>query len=196
MSQITSSEIFYEVSLRDITSELTALYGKWVRDLVTGNSHSEYHTKLQELEFSAYRQIYEDIRIKTSALAKTLDRLFLIDTSQLNSAMENARQQKITSEQFFTKEGKIEDGIKLMKQTVDNLFKIYSDWKANRRNLEKKTLLKWCGIMGGGYLPAMVVYFQVLDNMHINSDFTFGIVIPVAAALFLVLLLFAIFSQE
>jgi len=83
-----------------------------------------------------------------------------------------------------------------MKETVDGLFKVYSDWKANRENLERKALLKWCGGLGGSYLTAMIVYFQALNNMKINSDFTFGIVIPVAVGLFLVLLLFAIFSQE
>ena len=55
MSQITSAEIFYDVSLKEISNELATLYGKWIKGLVAGRSLSEYYVKLQELEFSAYK---------------------------------------------------------------------------------------------------------------------------------------------
>jgi len=196
MSEITSAEIFYEVSLREISNRLATLYGKWMRLLVAVMPFSECYAELRELEFSAYKQIHEDIVKRTSVLIKSLDTLFFVDTNQLNSAIETARQLKTTAEQRFAKENKIEEGIQLMKQAVDSLFKVYSDWKANRKNLERKALIKWCGVLGGGYLTVMAVYFLALSNMQINSNFTFGIVIPVSVGLFLLLLLVAIFSQE
>ena len=196
MSQITSAEVFYGADLREVSRELGSLYWRWAKDLLSRKSNPQCFDDLRKLEFKAQCKTCEDVIRRSSALVKDLDRLFLVDTSQMNAAIEKARIQKVSAERTFSEQGKLDEGIQSMKTNVDDIFKAYSDWQARRRNLERNALLKWLGGFGALYLPAMVIYFQVLNYMQVKPDFTLGVFVPVVTAMFGFLLLFAIFSRE
>lgn len=196
MSQITSAEAVYEVDLRKPFRELSSLYWRWSKDLMTNKPVLGHFKELCKLELSTYNTICEEIIGRLAKLRKELDRLYLIDTSQLNVAMEEARLKKVSIENDALDENRVEDCIKSMRTVADESFKTFCDWRAKRKNLERNALLKWVGGLGGGYTGIMLVYFQVLNNMKTSSDFTLGVVIPVGFGLLLLLFLFAIFSQE
>lgn len=196
MSEIASAEAFYDVDLRKSFREIATLYWKWSKDLLANKLTSGHYEELCRLEFSTYCAICEHIMKRLSELARSLDRLFLVDTSQLKVTIEQARQKKVTAENQVNDESKIQGCITSIKATIDEAFKTYSDWKAKRKNIERKALMKWLSIMGVVYGGSMAVYLQILTNMQVLSNFTFGVVIPVAIGLFLLLLLLAIFSQD
>jgi hypothetical protein len=196
MSEIANAEAFYDVDLKKPFREISALYWKWSKDLLANKLVSGHYEELRRLEFSTYCVICDQIIKRLSGLAKTLDRLFLVDTSQLNVTIEQARQKKASAENHFNDESKIEGCIASIKVAVDDVFKIYSDWKAKRKNLERKALMKWLGGLGGGYGVSMAIYYQVLTNMQVLSNFIFGVAIPVFVGLLMLLLVAAIFSQE
>jgi len=197
MLEITRAEVLYETNLRDISRELVALYFKWTGELLVRRTGSDYYNlELERLEFSVHKKICENIIERSSDLVAKLDRLFFIDTSELNIAISKAKWQKTEAERSFAEEGNHQKGIELMKNTVDNLFEAYNDKKAIKRNLERNALKKWCALLGGIYFPAMLVYFSWLNYMKIKPDFTCGIVVPVFSAVFLLMPLFVIFSSE
>lgn len=195
MSKITSAEAFYGTDLKMIHSEVSSLYWRWSKVLIVGKSTYEFSNELVRLEFSTCKKICEDIIKRSSQLEKELNRLFLIDTSQLSVAIEKARQQKVVAERSFI-EGKPEGAIKLMQGGVDSHFKAYSEWKAKRKNLERNALMKWCGVLGGGYSGGMLIYLQILAHLHIERNYTLGVIVPVTVGLLMLLLLVAIFSRE
>jgi len=196
MSEIANAEAFYEVDLKKSFREISALYWKWSKDLLANKQVSGHYEELRRLEFSTYCAICDQIIGRLSELVRSLDRLFIVDTSQLNVIIEQARQKKATAENHLNDESKVEGCITLIKAAVDEAFKTYSDWKAKRKNEERKAIMKWLGIMGAIYGGTMAIYLPILSNMQVLSNFIFGVVIPVAIGLLLLLLLLAIFSQE
>lgn len=196
MSEIANAEAFYEVDLKKSFREISALYWKWSKDLLANKQVSGHYEELRRLEFSTYCAICDQIIGRLSELVRSLDRLFIVDTSQLNVIIEQARQKKATAENHLNDESKVEGCITLIKAAVDEAFKTYSDWKAKRKNEERKAIIKWLGIMGAIYGGTMAIYLPILSNMQVLSNFIFGVVIPVAIGLLLLLLLLAIFSQE
>jgi hypothetical protein len=196
MSEIANAEAFYDVNLKKSFREISALYWKWSKDLLANKPMSGHYEELRRLEFSTYCAACDQITGRLSELARSLDRLFLVDTSQLNVTIEQTRQKKANAENHLNDESKVEECITSIKAAVDEAFKTYSDWKVKRKNLERKTMMKWFGIMGAVYGGTMAIYLPILTNMQVLSNFTFGVVIPVTLGLFLLLLLVAIFSQD
>jgi hypothetical protein len=196
MSELANAETFYEADLKKSFHEITSLYWKWSKDLLENGSVSEHYHELHRLEFSAYCAICDDIIRRLSELVRSFDRLYLIDTSQLNVAMEHARQEKVNAESHLNDESKIEECVSSIKSTVEETFKVYSDCKVKRKNIERKALMKWLGIMGVVYGGSMGIYLPILSNMQVLSNFTYGVAVPVTIGLLLLLLLVAIFSQD
>jgi hypothetical protein len=196
MSEIANAEAFYDVNLKKPFREISALYWKWSKGLLANKLVSGHYEELRRLEFSTYCAICDQIASRLSELVRSLDRLILVDTSQLKVMIEQTRQKKATAESHLNDENKVEECITSIKAIVDDVFKAYSDWKAKRKNLERKALLKWLGGMGGGYGISMAVYYQALSNMQILSNSTYGVVIPITVVLLLLLFLLALFSQD
>jgi hypothetical protein len=196
MSEIANAEAFYDVDLKKPFREISALYWRWSKDMLANKPIQGHYYELCRVEFLTFSIICEEIIKRLTELVKSHDRLFLIDTSQLNVAIEQARQRKINAEKYSGDDSKIDECIKSMKVNVEEIFKVYSDWRAKRKNTERKALTKWISILGGSYLGTMVVYYQVLTYMQIYANLTFGITVPVFIGLLLLLALFAIFSQE
>jgi hypothetical protein len=196
MSEMANAEAFYDVDLKKPFREISALYWKWSKGLLANKSASGYFEELRRLQFSTYCAVCDQITGRLSELARSLDRLFLIDTSQLNVTIEQTRQKKADAENHLNDESRVEGCITSIKAAVEEAFKTYSDWKVKRKNQERKAMLKWLGIIGAVYGGSMAIYLPILTNMQVLSNFMFGVVIPVALGLFLLLLLVAIFSQD
>src|SRR4030042_6007783 len=130
MSEIANAEAFYEVDLKKSFREISALYWKWSKDLLANKQLSGHYEELRRLEFSTHCEICDQIIGRLSELVRSLDRLFIVDTSQLNVIIEQARQKKATAENHLNDESKVEGCITLIKAAVDEAFKTYSDWKA------------------------------------------------------------------
>lgn len=196
MSGIARAQMLYGTDLREVYFEASALYWRLAKDLMSRKLAPDSWNELRRLEFSVYKRVCEDIIKRSSEFVDDLDRLFFVDTSELSVAIRNTKLQKIEIERDFIEREEQEKSIKAMKDAVDNLFKVYSDWEVQKQNKERKAITKWGGVFLGVYGGAMFVYFQILNNMNIKSDFVFGVAIPVGVALFMVLLLLAILSRE
>ena len=197
MIEIANAEAFYEVDLKKPFREISALYWKWSKDLLANKQVSRHYEELCRLEFSTYCAICDQIIGRLSELAKSLDKLRIIDTSQLNIIIGQTRQKRVTAENHLSiDESKVEECITLIKTAVDEVFKTYSDWKAKRKNEERKAMFKWFGIMGAIYGGTMAIYLPILSNMQILSNFFYGIGIPVVFGFVLLLVLVVVFSQE
>jgi hypothetical protein len=122
--------------------------------------------------------------------------LFFVDTSELTVAIDKSKRQRIEAEKYFTEEGKHMPGIMIIKNAITDLFEIYSNTKAKKRNLQRSAFIKWCGILGTIYFSAMGLYFVALNYMGRTPDFIIGIVVPVFVALGFLAPLFYIFSSE
>lgn len=196
MLEITRVEKLYGTDLRSISSELGPLYFEWASNLMKGKLSDDYNKNFDKLRFSIYDTICEDVIERSSELVTILERLFFVDTSEIRIVIDETKRQKARAERYFTEEKNHRQGIQVIINAVEKIFKVYSDWKAQRRNMERGALKKWCGVLAGIYFPAMGLYFYVLNYMKIEADFTLGVVVPVFTALFLVLPLFYLFGPE
>lgn len=196
MLEITRAEKFYGTDLRSTSNELAPLYFEWASNLMKGEFSDDYVKDFDKLRFSVYDTICEDVIKRSSELVTILERLFFVDTSEIRIVIDETKRQKATAQRYFNEERKHKQGIQIIISAVDKAFKVYSDWKAQRRNKERGALKKWCGVLAGIYFPAMGLYFYILSYMKIEADFTLGVVVPVFLALFLIMPLFYLFAPE
>jgi len=199
MSEMTRAETLYEADLKRLFRDVSTLYSRWTQDLVLGKTVSDYWNELHGMEFSIYDTVCEDTIMRSSELVDDLNRLFFVDTSELSVAIHKARQEreKARIEMYHSGEGKHEEGIQSIKNAVDNLFKVYSTWKATKRNKERHAFSKWGTVLGGAYSGLMVLYFAILNFMKCKPDLVLGVAIPVFVAYFVILLpILAVFSRE
>jgi hypothetical protein len=196
MSEIINSERFYETNLRDISYEVSNLYFKLVKDMFQNKSVSNCNYQLQLLEFRLHEKICNDIIDKSSSLAKELEHLWFVDTSELAVAMQTARQQLSLAKNDLDKEERVSGCISATKGTVDNTYKVYSDFKARRGNLERKAKTKWLGALGGVFGLFSLAYYPTLSFLQKldNPDFVIGVPAAVVVVLFMVYV--KVFYQE
>lgn len=173
MNEIIGAETLYGTNLTKFLRELSALYWKWAKNLVSGKISSGHLIELYKLEFSAYSYICDDVIEKLSKLVTYLDKFFFIDTSQYKIIVEEAKRNKTSIETRSIDEMKIEECIKSIKENVYYIFKFYSNCKAEVGNLIRKAFIKWTGVLAGAFSLVMFVYFQALNYLKIEPNFTF-----------------------
>jgi hypothetical protein len=196
MSEIINAERFYETNLRDISNEIGTLYFKMMKDMMQGKSVEHRNYQLQLLEFRLHEKICDGIIDKSSRLAKNLDRIWFADTSELNVAMETARQQKSLAKNDIDKEDKIVGCIDAIKGTVSNTYKVYSDFKAKKTNLERKAKIKWFGALGGAFGLFATIYYPILSSLQKLDNPNLVIGIPSFVVVVLFVIYVYIFGQE
>jgi hypothetical protein len=196
MSEIINAERFYETNLRDVSYEISTLYFKTMKDLIQGKPIEHYTYQLQLLEFKLNERVCDDLIEKTSKLAGKLDHFWFTDTSELNVAMETARQKKSIAKNDIDKEDKIVECIKTMKATVDQTFKVYSDFKAKRGNLERKAKIKWLGALGGVFALFALAYYPILNYLKGLNNSGLVVGIPAFVAFLLLMVYVYVFGQE
>jgi len=196
MSQIMGIEAFYKTDLRAFSRELWTLYWRWTKDITSNKPVSEHYSELRRLEFSIYNKTCEDVIQRSSEIAKSLERLIVIDTKQMNSAIAKAKRQKARAERDFTEERKVDEGIKMIKSALDDIFTSYSDYEENKKNFENEALRKWGGIILGVFSTIMLVYLGILNYTQIELPMYYVLGIPAIIAMFLILIVVAIFSRE
>lgn len=195
MSEVIGAETLYEIDLRESSRKMSVFYIEWTKNLLSGKN-ANANEKLLELEFSLHRQICEKLMEKTSELVRDLDKFIFIDTSSINVVLEKTRQQLAKAENNSRNNNSLGDCIQLLKDSENSLFDKYSEWKAKKSNLERNAIIKWLSALGGGYGAFMLIYLGILSYMKVESNFIFGIAIPVIVGFCSLLAMFLIISRD
>jgi len=195
MSEVIGAETLYEIDLRETSRKLGIFYMEWTRNMLSGKDN-ESNQKLLELEFSLHKQICQKIIDKTSKLVKELDNFIFVPSSPIKVELEKTRQKIVKAETDSRNNNFLLDSIQLLKDSENELFNSYSEWKAKKSNLERNAIIKWLSVLGGSYGAFMLIYLQILGYMKIESNFIYGIVVPTGVGFFLLLFMFVIISRD